>query len=120
MIKYLEIRILHHNIRKKIYKYNFDYLKKEINKQKNIIIDEVPFKVLKKVMYSIDRYCDKYIVDNKCLYRSLIAKSMLKRRGYNVVLCNGFDKRNKLFHTWLEDKFGNTIFENGRTYERII
>lgn len=120
MIKYLEIRILYYSIKKKIGKYSFDYLKKEIAKQNNLIIDEVPFKILKKVMYSVDRYCDKYVMDNICLYRSLIAKSMLKKRGYNVLLCCGFDKKNKLFHTWLEDKFGKTIFENGRTYERII
>ena len=106
MIKFIEIRMLYHKFKK-----NIDQL---------LQFDEVPFKVLKSIMYDIDRYCDKYVVNNRCLYRSLIAKYMLKRRGYNVTLCNGFDKKNKIFHTWLEDKNGQTIFENGRKYERIM
>lgn len=120
MIKFIEIRILHHKFKKKIDELGFGFIKKEIIQQQSLQFDEVPFKVLKKIMYDIDRYCDKYVANNRCLYRSLIAKYMLKKRGYNVILCNGFDKKNKIFHTWLEDKNGKTIFENGRKYERIM
>lgn len=120
MIKSIEIRMLHYKFKKYIDKLGFEYIKKVIAQQQSLQFDEVPFKVLKSIMYDIDRYCDKYVANNRCLYRSLIAKYMLKRRGYNVILCNGFDKKNKIFHTWLEDKNGNTIFENGRKYERII
>ena len=120
MIKSIEIRMLHYRFKKYIDKLGFEYIKKVIAQQQSLQFDEVPFKVLKSIMYDIDRYCDKYVANNRCLYRSLIAKYMLKRRGYNVILCNGFDKKNKIFHTWLEDKNGNTIFENGRKYERII
>lgn len=120
MIKSIEIRMLHYKFKKYIDKLGFEYIKKVIAQQQSLQFDEVPFKVLKSIMYDIDRYCDKYVANNRCLYRSLIAKYMLKRRGYNVILCNGFDIKNKIFHTWLEDKNGNTIFENGRKYERII
>lgn len=92
----------------------------EYNKLADYCLDEIEYKLIEKISWTVLLVCRHTPWESKCLVQAITVKNMLKRRNIETTVCLGITKDKGdhiLAHAWL--KCGDIII-TGETKEGLF